>query len=221
MFKRSYGKKEGTSIARSTPRRSEVSLKDSFSLGAGRSWKRENQKKRERKREDFSTARKSASLLAFLPSPSYACSFTLANSLTLTLFSFFFLPLPSFLSFLPFEKEMKLSSRSILPFLFSLSFLSRIPFSLSLSLYLTLSLKCNSSFDRLHRNPFPFFPFILLLRPSFFTKRSKISSHARLITAIFSFPCKTEPCGRRFEEIYVYDGTINFVSSTCHCTVES
>lgn len=219
MFKRSYGKKEGTSIARSTPRRSEVSLKDSCSLGAGRSWKRENKKKRERKREDFSTARKSASLLAFLPSPSYACSFTLANSLTLTLFSFFSSSSPRFLSFLPFEKEMKLSSRSILPFLFSLSFLSRIPFSLSL--FLTLSLKCNSSFDRLHRNPFPFFPFILLLRPSFFTKRSKISSHARLITAIFSFPCKTEPCGRRFEEIYVYDGTINFVSSTCHCTVES
>lgn len=101
MFKRSYGKKEGTSIARSTPRRSEVSLKDSCSLGAGRSWKRENKKKRERKREDFSTARKSASLLAFLPSPSYACSFTLANLLTLTLFSFFFPPLPlvSFRSF--------------------------------------------------------------------------------------------------------------------------
>lgn len=220
MFKRSYGKKEGTSIARSTPRRSEVSLKDSCSLGAGRSWKRENKKKRERKREDFSTARKSASLLAFLPSPSYACSFTLANSLTLTLFSFFFLPLPSF-PFVPSLREgdeIKFSIDS------SVSLLSLFPITysfLSLSLFLTLSLKCNSSFDRLHRNPFPFFPFILLLRPSFFTKRSKISSHARLITAIFSFPCKTEPCGRRFEEIYVYDGTINFVSSTCHCTVES
>lgn len=106
MFKRSYGKKEGTSIARSTPRRSEVSLKDSCSLGAGRSWKRENKKKRERKREDFSTARKSASLLAFLPSPSYACSFTLANSLTLTLFSFFF-PSPPLVSFRSFPSRRR------------------------------------------------------------------------------------------------------------------
>lgn len=56
MFKRSYGKKEGTSIARSTPRRSEVSLKDSFSLGAGRSWKREN-KKKEREKEKTSRPR--------------------------------------------------------------------------------------------------------------------------------------------------------------------
>lgn len=220
MFKRSYGKKEGTSIARSTPRRSEVSLKDSFSLGAGRSWKRENKKKEEREKEKTSRPRVNQLhfWLFFLRLRTLAPLHLQTHSLSPC---FLFFPSPPLVSFVPSLREgdeIKFSIDS------SVSLLSLFPITysfLSLSLFLTLSLKCNSSFDRLHRNPFPFFPFILLLRPSFFTKRSKISSHARLITAIFSFPCKTEPCGRRFEEIYVYDGTINFVSSTCHCTVES
>lgn len=138
MFKRSYGKKEGTSIARSTPRRSEVSLKDSCSLGAGRSWKRENKKKEEREKEKTSRPRVNQLhfWLFFLRLRTLAPLHLQTHSLS-PCFLFFSSPSPRFLSFLPFEKEMKLSSRSILPFPFSLSFLSRIPFSLSLSLFIS------------------------------------------------------------------------------------
>lgn len=105
MFKRSYGKKKKEKrkkrkeLARKRHLRKErgVSKKTASLFVLEEVGRRIIAKKREEKREereDFSTARKSASLLAFLPS--YACSFTLANSLTLT-FSLFSFSLPFYL----------------------------------------------------------------------------------------------------------------------------
>lgn len=136
MFKRSYGKKEGTSIARSTPRRSEVSLKDSCSLGAGRSWKREN-KKKEREKEKTSRPRVNQLhfWLFFLRLRTLAPLHLQTHSLS-PCFLFFFLPFPSF-PFVPSLREgdeIKFSIDS------SVSLLSLFPvtysfLSLSLSLY--------------------------------------------------------------------------------------
>lgn len=136
MFKRSYGKKEGTSIARSTPRRSEVSLKDSFSLGAGRSWKREN-KKKEREKEKTSRPRVNQLhfWLFFLRLRTLAPLHLQTHSLS-PCFLFFFLPLPSF-PFVPSLREgdeIKFSIDS------SVSLLSLFPITYSfLSLSLSLS----------------------------------------------------------------------------------
>lgn len=133
MFKRSYGKKEGTSIARSTPRRSEVSLKDSCSLGAGRSWKREN-KKKEREKEKTSRPRVNQLhfWLFFLRLRTLAPLHLQTHSLS-PCFLFFF-PSPPLVSFVPSLREgdeIKFSIDSSV----SLLSLFPIPFSLSLSLY--------------------------------------------------------------------------------------